>query len=335
MKPFLYSIIAAATLGGAWAADPVVWPDRIVRGANVSVRISEDDLLHYKTQWRGYAVRILVNSITEETPPFAVSEKKKAQVFQALDLCLKHDMVTVFSPSASFGNNDKFFSNEEWLAAFKEFWREVAARYKDKGPIVYDLINEPWGGEARKRWNGYARELTAAIREIDRRHTIMVVPPEWGWANGFRYLEPTGDGNTVYSFHFYGPMDFTHQRNKGHMKTTEEQWRERVYPGFLQGEQWDKERMRKEIALVTAWRDKHGVRMWCGEFGTARWAQGADRWFTDWVDALEEQKIGWAHYEYRGWQPMDMEMDPASREATPRLETYFFKLCRYYFARTD
>jgi hypothetical protein len=325
--------VALATC--VWAADPVAWPDRIVRGANISSRAAEEDIEHYATAWKGYAVRILVNSITASEPPYGVSEQRKAQIFRTLDLCLKHNLLTVFSPSASFGNNDLFFGNEEWLSAFKDFWREVAARYKDKGAIVYDLINEPWGRQARLRWNSYARELTAAIREIDPRHTIMVVPPEWGWTAGFKYLEPTGDANTVYSFHFYGPMDFTHQRNKGHMRTTLEQWQERVYPGFLQGENWDRERFRKEIRIAAEWRDRHQVKMWCGEFGVARWARGADRWLADWIEALEEEKIGWAYYEYRGWQPMDLEMDPASREKTPRMENGFTKLIKKYFARTD
>jgi len=329
-----FSILLTLSFAGQ-AAGPAAWPDRTVRGANISVNATEEDIVHYAREWHGYAVRILVNSITAEEPPYAVSAERKARVFRCLDLCLKNNLVTVFSPSASFGNNDRFFSNERWLAAFQGFWREVAARYKDQGPIVYDLINEPYGPEARKRWNSYARELTAAIREIDTRHTIMVVPPEWGWPNGFEYLEPTGDENTVYSFHFYGPMDYTHQRNRGHMKTTEEQWRERVYPGFLQGEEWTQDRMRQEVRKAAAWRDKYGVKMWCGEFGVARWARGALAWTRDWIDALEQEHIGWAYYEYRGWHHMDMEMDPAARDKTDRGETAFSKMFASYFARTD
>jgi hypothetical protein len=130
-------------------------------------------------------------------------------------------------------------------------------------------------------------------------------------------------------------MDFTHQRNKGHMKTTLEQWRERLYPGFLQGEDWDKDRFRREVRKAAEWRDKHGVKMWCGEFGTARWANGAYRWMADWIEALEEEKIGWAYYEYRGWQPMDLEMELSSREPTARAENEFTRLIKDYFGKTE
>jgi hypothetical protein len=314
----------------------VAWPDRIVRGANLGEAATDADIAHFAEQWHGQALRILAESITARKPPYGVDPAVKAKFFRRIDTCLKHGLLTVFSPSASFDDNDKFFGNERWLAAYREFLREVAARYKDQGPIVYDLVNEPWGKEARRRWSSYAKELTAAIREVDPRHTIMVEPPEWGWPEGFQYLEPTGDRNTVYSFHFYGPMDFTHQRGKqGHMTTSEEQWRDRVYPGFMQGEKWDKQRLLKEVQTAAAWRDKHGARVWCGEFGVARWARGAYRWTADWIDLLEQEKIGWAYYEYRGWLPMDMEMDPQRREATPRGETDVVRLLRQWFDKKD
>ena len=97
----------------AWAAEPVSWPDRIVRGANLPCNATEADYAHYAREWKGYAVRILINSITTETPPYAVSEETKARVFRCLDMALDHGMITVFSPSASFRDNDKFFGNEE------------------------------------------------------------------------------------------------------------------------------------------------------------------------------------------------------------------------------
>jgi len=56
---------------------------------------------------------------------------------------------------------------------------------------------------------------------------------------------------------------------------------------------------------------------------------------TDWIDALEEERIGGAFHESRGWQPMDMEMDPTTREATPRSETDHVKLFERYFAVKD
>jgi len=315
------------------AQAPHPWPVKTLRGANINVDITEQDIAHYARDWKANSVRILINDITAEAPPYLPGEQTKKKVFDCIDLCLRYGLYTIFSCSASFENNDKFFGSEGWKTRYAEFWKELARRYSGKGGIAYDLMNEPHDSLARSQWSEYATVLTRAIREIDSVHTIVVEPPDWGWPNGFANLKPTGDRNTVYSFHFYGPMDYTHQRNNGHMRTTEKQWRERVYPGQLEGEYWDKARLNSIVRKAVEFRDRYNVKIWCGEFGAARWAMGADRWVTDFIDVLEKEKIGWAYYAYRDWYPMDMEMDPAARnERTPRSETTFVKLFRSYFA---
>ncbi len=331
------TLVLLSTAGVALAEKPVTWPSYVLRGANITIRVTEQDVVHYAKNWKANSCRLLINDMLPSEPPFRPSEETKKRVCDVLDLCLREGIYTVFSPSASFEDNDKFFSNAEFRKAYVEFWEEMARRYKDAGPIAWDLMNEPHGQLARTEWNAFAKELTAAIRRIDRVHTIVVEPPEWGWADGFQYLEPTGDRNTVYSFHFYGPMDYTHQRNEGHMKATEEQWKARVYPGaFMQGEVWDRARLRKEIEKAAAFRDRHGVQIWCGEFGVARWAKGALQYMTDWIELCEAERIGWSYYSYREWNPMDLEMDPNVRNGeTERTETEFVRLFKKYFARGD
>jgi endoglucanase len=334
MKSPLFSFCLVLLFAGVLAAGPRPWPDKTLRGSNVAETVTEADIAHFADNWKANSVRILVNDLVPDTPPYKPSEAQKKKVFDCVDLCLRHGLYTVLSFSASFNDNDKFFANPELKAAYLEFWKEVAARYADSSGIAYDLMNEPHDNLAETQWLPFAKELTRAIRAIDKVHTIVVEPPAWGWSAGFKDFEPTGDPNTVYSFHFYGPMDYTHQRNNGHMKATKKQWEERVYPGPIQGENWDKERFRKEISLAAAFRDKYKVRLWCGEFGVARWAKGAFEWDKDWIDALEEQKIGWSYYSYREWYPMDMEMDPDKPlERTPRTETKFVKLFKSYFAK--
>ncbi len=317
------------------AASSATWPSHRLRGANITVGITEEDIAHFVKDWKGNSVRILINNMLPDEPPYKPGEEKKKKVYDCIDLCLKYGLYTVFSPSAAFRDNDRFFASKQFKAAYLEFWQEVAARYAaNPGGIAYDLMNEPHDSLANLQWSDYAKELTRAIREIDTVHTIVVEPPGWGWPYGFDHLEPTGDKNTVYSFHFYGPMDFTHQRNNGILKATEEQCRERVYPGFLQGGHWDKAKIRSSIEKGFNFRDKHNVTIWCGEFGVARWATGAYNWFKDLADILEEEKVGWSYYAYREWYVMDIEMDPkAWMERTSRTETDLVKLVKSYFAR--
>jgi endoglucanase len=93
-------------------------------------------------------------------------------------------------------------------------WRRLAERYADEPAIgAYDLINEPnWDFEKPGGGHGCEQtanvplrslmmEITAAIREVDQRHMIVIEGNCWG--NNYRGVTPLWDDNTVISFHKY------------------------------------------------------------------------------------------------------------------------------------
>jgi endoglucanase len=257
-------------------------------------------------------------------------------------MSLDHGFYTIFSADPTAENQDAFFSNKEFRDAFKNLWKQIASRYKsDKRGVAYDLMNEPHDEVAHREWPKYAKELSQAVRAIDKTHTIVIEPADWSWPDGFKSLNVTGDKNTVYSFHFYGPMDFTHQRGydsagkfTGHLTATEEQTKARKYPGFIQGENWNKAKIKESLAAAFKFRDRHHVRIWCGEFGVTRWANGAEAWLKDIIDVMELEKVGWSYYSFREWQAMDMEMSPdIVNRPTIRTETDSVKLLETYFGK--
>ena len=84
-------------------------------------------------------------------------------------------------------------------------WRRIARHYRNDPAILgYDLLNEPM------LWSGYLylesllepeyRRLTAAIREVDTNHIIILQPA----LGRFSAFGRPFDANTVYSFHSYG-----------------------------------------------------------------------------------------------------------------------------------
>jgi endoglucanase len=329
-------LFLAFTAGSLQAASAYTWPGKTLRGANVTVSITDADLAYFRENWRGNSVRILMNDALPGSPPYRVTEETRKKLFDTVDLCLKNGLYTILAFSASFDDNDKFFSNTEFRARYTEFWQEIARRYAGSRGFAYDLMNEPHDNLAETQWLPFARELTRAIRQIDSVHTIVVEPPGWGWPDGFDRFGTTGDANTVYAFHFYGPMDFTHQRGTNYdiLGAEEWRWKSLIYPGFLQGEYWDKNKLRSSFARAIAFRDKYKVTLWCGEFGATRWALGAEQWYRDLIDILEEERIGWSYYSYREWYAMDIEMDPAARLArTARTETPLVRLFKGYFAK--
>jgi hypothetical protein len=192
-------------------------------------------------------------------------------------------------------------------------------------------MNEPHDRLARTQWSAYAKELTREIRAINPDRTLFVEPPEWGWPAGFEYLTPTGDDNTVYTFHTYAPNEFTTQKtSQGFLTASERQWEERVYPGSqLENETWNRETMLKKLSPAFEFSEKNQVRLWCGEFGTARWANGALNWMSDMISLLDAHRVGWAYYAYREWQVMDLEMSgEVKNKATRRSDTDFVRLLK-------
>jgi endoglucanase len=104
-------------------------------------------------------------------------------------------------------------ANQDRLAAL---WRAIAARYANE-PIIagYDILNEPGVPTARSQWQALATRLTAAIRQVDPRHIIIVervnaVGKEWRNDSELNFVI-VDDPNVVYTFHFYDPLTYTHQ----------------------------------------------------------------------------------------------------------------------------
>lgn len=148
-------------------------------------------------------------------------------------------------------------------------WRKLAQRYRDEPAIAgYDIINEPnWGfadaqdkNGCKETGNAPLRELmvrtTAAIREVDKRHIVIIEGNCWG--NNYRGVLDAGlwDNNLVLSFHKY--------------------WNGTT-----------RESIKDHLAL----RDKWNIPLWLGETG-----ENSNDWFARTVETLEKEGIGWANW---------------------------------------
>lgn len=94
-------------------------------------------------------------------------------------------------------------------------WRKIAERYANEPWIGgYDILNEPNFGftdpvndrnGAKEQYNEPLKkllvEITNAIREVDKRHIIIIEGN--GWGNNYHGLLPPWDPNMVLSFHKY------------------------------------------------------------------------------------------------------------------------------------
>jgi endoglucanase len=100
---------------------------------------------------------------------------------------------------------------------FVLLWKAIAEHCRNEPTIAgYDLLNEPHPVTGRQQWADLAARITAGIRQVDGEHMIFVertnaVGSEWANdANMNFFLVP--DPNVVYEFHFYSPIEYTHQQ---------------------------------------------------------------------------------------------------------------------------
>jgi endoglucanase len=216
-------------------------------------------------------------------------------------------------------------STGDGVDRFVMLWRKLAAHYADRNPdlVFYEIMNEP---EERDpyRWAGVQARAAAAIREVAPKNTIIAAGANWSGISDLLMQEPLEDGNVIYTFHFYEPMQFTHQ-GASWTGTWPALTRDIPYPptdDSLQNslaevpdahskyelehywlDHWDARRIQMQIDAAAGWGKQNNVPLICNEFGVHRPVAPADsrmRWIHDVRAALEADNIGWTMWDYRG-----------------------------------
>lgn len=116
----------------------------------------------------------------------------------------------------SLGTGNALWDNVENQKRLKALWKEIARRYKNEPTIVgYDLLNEPNTSKSKDQWINLAKDLVKEIRSVDSNHIIIVerlnaVANNWSVDEDMNFFL-IDDFNVMYTFHFYSPIEYTHQ----------------------------------------------------------------------------------------------------------------------------
>jgi endoglucanase len=128
-------------------------------------------------------------------------------------------------------------------------WEALAQRYRQEVFVAgYNVMNEPEADDPS--WlNHYYRRVTGAIRQIDPDHILFLEGNHY--SQKFDELDTPFDDNTVYSSHLY----------------VEPGLEQVEYPGQVNGEYFDRDRIEQIYNERTAFMRKHAVPHFFGEFG--------------------------------------------------------------------
>lgn len=109
-----------------------------------------------------------------------------------------------------FNDSRSLLDDDELRQRFIDFWVSFEKHYHDED-FVFELMNEVTSSESAN-WNTLAESTINAIRKLNPVRKIMVGSASWNSASKLKDLQLYDDENVVYTFHFYEPFEFTHQR---------------------------------------------------------------------------------------------------------------------------
>ncbi len=228
--------------------------------------------------------------------------------------------------------NDSLWQDQAAQDAWVEMWRHTAQRFHGNPIVVgYDLMVEPnanevgadavdgrldiWDpeefyatyGDTLYDWNQLYPRISAAIRSVDAHTPILIGGMGYSSITWLPYLEPTGDGRTVYVAHQYEPFSYTHQLTSSQVYT---------YPGMLDTDwdgvedEFDQGWLADLLATVDAFSSAYSAPVAVNEFGVHRWSPGAASFVDDQMDLFEQRGMNHALWVWDpSWRPWAEEVD--------------------------
>lgn len=219
------------------------------------------------------------------------------------------------------GNKEanNLFTDEQLKWRFIKLWKTIAEWFGSYQNVAFELLNEVVERENAALWNELIKCTVEAIREITLETPIIYGGIQWNSVKTLKLLEIPEDKNIIFTFHFYEPFLFTHQKaywveamdsNEDiFYPETMEYYNEKSKRLGYQGEVvtkadakiMGKEFIREMIKEAIDVAENAGVKLYCGEFGVINQAPVEDtlRWFQDVEEVFREYQIGGAVWTYK------------------------------------
>lgn len=174
--------------------------------------------------WGMNAVRFYLNYqlFEDDAAPFVYKQTGFDWIDQNVAWAKAHGVYLILNlhyPQGGFqsnGDGDALWTVPANQDRFVALWRAIAERYAAEPTIAgFDFLNEPRPTTSAAEWQDLAARVVTAVREVDPAHLVFVertnsVGEDWSNdADQNFFLVP--DDNAVYEFHFYSPIEYTHQ----------------------------------------------------------------------------------------------------------------------------
>ena len=290
--------------------------------------ITEHDIEVIKS-WGADHIRVPVDYDLVEDLQGNYKEDGFAYIQKAIEWCKKNKLNMVLDLHKTFGysfdsdeNELGFFEKKEYQDRFYKLWEQFAIRFgKNESMLSFELLNEVTKKEYCEIWNEIAKECITRIRKIAPTIKILVGGYYNNSIEALRDLAEPYDENTVYNFHCYEPLIFTHQ-GAPWIKEMDTSFRmpfDATYgeyiefnnkhldhitgdmSGFDRDALFTSEFFDKYLAEAVKIAEERNVMLYCGEYGVIDRATPEDalKWYRAICKTFDKYGIGRAAWSYK------------------------------------
>ena len=240
-------------------------------------------------------------------------------------------------------NDEKnnLFVSERLQERYLNIWNEVSKRFCKYDNVAFELLNEVVEDKNADAWNVLIKKAVSTIRNNTKDSYIIYGGILWNSASTLKLLESPADDKIIFTFHFYEPLLFTHQKAYW-VKTMDPSW-EISYPGekeeyieksailgnqglAVSGSKYSEfgiEFIEDQISEAIKVGKEKNVRLYCGEFGVIDQAPIEDtlKWFDDVFTVFEKYDIGFSIWTYKekDFGLVDAHYDPIRERLVERI----------------
>lgn len=289
--------------------------------------IQENDIKQI-ANWGFDHVRLPIDYEVLEQEDGSMKESGYQRVRRIVDWCKKYQLNIILDLHKAYGydfndagdeEKNSLFSSEILKKRFVDLWKQIVDHFGKDENVAFELLNEVVEKENAQAWNQLIALTVPEIRKINKTAPIIYGGIQWNSVKTLKLLDVPKDDNIIFTFHFYEPLLFTHQ--KAYWVPAMDPNETIYYPesmdyyrnlskklGF-QGEVVTIAKSQKMgVEFITEMIEEAidaaknaGVSLYCGEFGVIDRAPIADtlRWFTDVNEVFETFNIGCAVWSYK------------------------------------
>ncbi|MEN7342421.1 MAG: glycoside hydrolase family 5 protein [Pseudomonadota bacterium] len=232
---------------------------------------------------------------TGGAPDYVIDESFFARVTEVVDQALASDLQVILNIHHFEEINA---APEENRAKFLALWAQIGARYKDLPESVYfEVINEPNGQFKGDVMRSIISDGFSKIRETNPTRILIMGGENWSGIKSLPSIPSIDDPNQVYTFHFYDPFLFTHQKASWTpLKDSDEvRW----------GSRSEREDLKNAAAYARQVQDETGIPVFLGEVGAYEKAPYEDvvAYTQATREAFEAEGISWCVWSFTATFP--------------------------------